>query len=249
MDVYRNPENQNSIEILEASPGFRDICISDREYLFKHSTLEIFNERSSFLKKNGNGSKFIHNQGDNANYVYFVFAGRVREVINNGSKNEGLSVVNLIQDYGWFGIEEFIGEKSQEYYADAESLKRTELLRVPSRMFEEIYEKSSSMKDVVISEIAKLNSFLRFQSSLFNLGDAEKFVQFLRRAVDEYAIETSEGYLLDWKKYEIASLIGTSREAISRQITNLSNEGLLKRLGGSRNFLIDAEKIHELGYR
>lgn len=229
MNFSTSRRNELLEDTLEYLPGFKEIGSNDQEQLLRHSDFETFTSRHNCFKEVPRYHDTIYSQDGDASHVYFVIDGRVREVNYDG--DGGVSVVNLIQNSGWLGINEVIDDDFSVYSTNAEAMKRTEVLKIPSQSFIEIYQNSDALRKIYNQGLLRKISHLIFIQSISNLKVNKRFIQFLKRAVSEYTIEFEEGiYLLDWTQREIGDFIGTSRETVAREMINLSEKGLVKSL-------------------
>lgn len=244
-------EDRDLKERLMSSSGFKEIEIDAREELIKYSTFEVFSDGFEPFRVRVYGRPDqVYFQGDIADYVHFVLSGRVREVTNS-YENGKVSVMNLIQNNGWLGLKG-IRDNPQHptYFTNAEAIRRSEILKIPYKVFREVYNETDSLKEIVERGLLDQISHLEFAQSILYLNMSERIVQFLKRAIREYAVEDSKGNCeLDWKHQEIGDLIGATRESVGREINNLSEEGLVRRLNGKEEgfgIWIDGKKIVKL---
>lgn len=127
------------------------------------------------------------------------------------------------------------------YPASAEALEASEVLAIPKEAFFQLVDTRPPLARALIRYLA------RRQGQLLHLLDRLVFHE-VRERLAEYLLETlateGQGFLLPTNS-ELAALLGTVPEAVSRNLGELYRQGLI-RLQGRRVFVDDPESLRSL---
>lgn len=127
------------------------------------------------------------------------------------------------------------------YPASAEALEESQVLAIPKERFFQLAEARPPLARALIRYLA------RRQGQLLHLLDRLVFHE-VRERLAEYLLETlateGQGFLLPTNS-ELAALLGTVPEAVSRNLGELYRQGLI-RLQGRRVFVDDPESLRSL---
>lgn len=175
------------------------------------------------IEKQYSRGESIFFEGDDANGFYIISGGQVKVFkINPLGKEHILHI---------FGPGEPIGEvpvfSGDPFPASAEALAKSSLLFFPRREFVRLIEENSS---VALNMLAVLSMRLRqFAGQIENLSLKEVPARLAGYLI--YTLEEKgEGDIvhLDVSKGQLASLLGTIPETLSRIFSKMSEQGLIK---------------------
>lgn len=191
------------------------------------------------VPKNFARGESVFFEGDEANGFYMVLEGRV--------KIYKMSVEGKEQILHIFGPGEPIGEvpvfHGQPFPANAMTLVNTKLLFFPRREFVDLVTANPSL---ALNMLAMLSLRLRrFASQIESLSLKEvpgRLAAYLIYLSEEQG--SPDRVTLDIPKGQLASLLGTIPETLSRIFARMSEEGLI-RVEGRTIYIDDAEGLKE----
>ncbi|MFP7755352.1 Crp/Fnr family transcriptional regulator [Thermodesulfobacteriota bacterium B35] len=189
-------------------------------------------------KKLGRGEAVFF-EDDPASGFYMVAEGRVKIFkVSMGGKEQILHVFGPGEPFGEVAV--FHG---QPFPANAATLVRSTLLYFPRQEFVRLVTANPSL---ALNMIAMLSLRLRrFANQIENLSLKEvpgRLASYLRYLAEEQARD--DRVVLDLPKGQLASLLGTSPETLSRIFARMSEEGLI-RVQGKTIHLLDMERLRE----
>ncbi len=189
-------------------------------------------EKIAVLRKYGRGETIFF-EGDPGNGFYMVLTGRVKIYKTSPSGKEQILHI--------FGSGEPFGEvpvfHGQPFPANATALEKTSLIFFPRKDFVELVH---TMPSLVMNMLAVLSMRLRrFATQIENLSLKEvpaRLAGYLLYLSEEQG--GGEQVELQISKGQLASLLGTIPETLSRIFAKMSEEGLI-RVDGKRISLLD----------
>ena len=195
-------------------------------------------ENISVLKEYGRGETIFF-EGDPGNGFYMVATGRIKIYKTSMSGKEQILHI--------FGAGEPFGEvpvfHDQPFPANATALEKTTLIFFPRERFVELVY---SMPSLVMNMLAVLSMRLRrFATQIENLSLKEvpaRLAGYLLYLSVEQG-DTNQ-VTLDISKGQLASLLGTIPETLSRIFAKMSDEGLIK-VEGKQISLLDIEGLED----
>lgn len=193
---------------------------------------EIEKIASLTIVKTFSRGETIFFEGDEANGFYIIWTGKVKVFKMNPLGKEHILHI--------FGPGEPIGEvpvfHKQPFPASAETLANSDLLFFPRRGFVALIEENAS---IAMNMLAVLSMRLRqFASQIESLSLKE-----VPARLAGYLLYTSEEQgggdevILTVSKGQLASLLGTIPETLSRIFSKMSDEGLIRVEGRSITIL------------
>lgn len=191
------------------------------------------------VKRNYGRSEMIFFEGDPGTGFYMVASGRVKIFKTALSGKEQILHI--------FGTGEPFGEvpvfHNQAFPANAMALEKTSLIFFPREDFVQIVH---TMPSLVMNMLAVLSMRLRrFATQIENLSLKEvpaRLAGYLLYLADEQG--DTEQVLLQISKGQLASLLGTIPETLSRIFAKMSEEGLI-RVDGKRISLLDLKGLEQ----
>ncbi|WP_138416469.1 Crp/Fnr family transcriptional regulator [Aquibacillus sediminis] len=186
----------------------------------------------------------IFMQGDPLTNVYFIHEGTIKIYKTDIHGKE--QIVNILQPGQMFPHQGFF--RQDDYPAHAEVSQDAVLIYIPIQKFETFLinhpEISVKLFRVLGDLIVDLQKRLGEQI-LHNTY--EQIVMLLLRLTDSHGIETDDGkYKLktNFTNRELANMIGSSRETISRTLTQLKKQNLIT-TQQSGDILIDKDALED----
>jgi len=214
-------------------------------HIFKDLNEEELKAISSMTKEGfyakGN---IIINEGDKIDNIYIIHKGKIKVYkINLDGKEQ---ILYILKDGDTFGENSIFKEQKATFYAEAIDdvklclLSREDFIRIISRnpeialkimnyLLERLQNIESLVKDITTEDVKT-----RLLSMILRLADKE-------------GIKSSDGIKLKFylSREDIANLLGTTRETISRKLHELEDDGMIKFLSNKEILLKDIEKFKE----
>jgi len=184
--------------------------------------------------------KWIFSEGDAGNGFYLVQSGRVKIYkVSPGGKEQILHIFGRGEPFGEVPV--FAG---QSFPAHAVALEKTQLLFFPRQAFVRLIEQYPVM---ALNMLAVLSRRLRQFTTMIDAlslkevpGRLAAYLLYLsKRQGNVEALE------LDITKSQLASLLGTIPETLSRMLSRISSQGMVE-LQGSRIVITDRIALEEL---
>ena len=193
-------------------------------------------ENISVLKEYGRGETIFF-EGDPGNGFYMVATGRIKIYKTSMSGKEQILHI--------FGPGEPFGEvpvfHGQPFPANAMALEKTSLIFFPRKAFVELVH---TMPSLVMNMLAVLSMRLRrFATQIENLSLKEvpaRLAGYLLYLSEEQG--SAKQVELQISKGQLASLLGTIPETLSRIFAKMSDEGLI-RVEGKKIILLDRKGL------
>lgn len=186
------------------------------------------------------GRGVIFSEGDEGNGFYLVQSGRVKiyKLSPNG-KEQILHIFGKGEPFGEVPV--FAG---QSFPAHAVTLEKSQLLFFPRRAFIHLIEQYPSM---AMNMLAMLSRRLRQFTTMIDAlslkevpGRLAAYLLYLSKSQGD--VDTLE---LDITKTQLASLLGTIPETLSRMLARLSGQGMVE-IDGSRIIIRDRQALEDL---
>lgn len=222
--------------------------ILKRVFLFAEMSDEQLEKVKSFVskKKFGKGD-IIFFESELFGGPYTVLDGSVK--IYKISKEGREQILTIIHPYGSFAevplFEKFTDETKQlTYPANAMAMEDyTELLYIPADRIHQFFKDDVNLCLKMLASISKKNRQLNFQIENLTMRDVHKrvagyiFTEYEKAGIEEFEIEIS--------RYDMASLLGTIPETLSRTLKKLQEEGVIEVSG--KSFIIkNAAKLKKM---
>ncbi|MED3563621.1 Crp/Fnr family transcriptional regulator [Bacillus xiapuensis] len=188
-------------------------------------------------------------QGDPLENVYFIKNGKVKIYKSDISGKEQL--VNIMKKGEMFPHVGFF--RKGDYPAYAEILEPSTLIAIPIQKFETVLiehpELCIKVFRVLGEKIVDLQN--RLEEQILN-NTYEQIVKLLIRLAQKYGNKREDGTILlkaEFTNKDLANMIGTTRETISRTLTKMKKEELIE-VDDEGNMMLDIdiliEEIHLL---
>jgi len=218
------------LEIISQTPLFQNLPEEDLKRIRRIARDKFYNKGQT-----------VFSEGDSGNGFYVVVAGKVK--IYKSSLEGKEQILHIYGPGNPFGeVPVFSGEK---FPANAQTLLKSHLLFFPRTAFTELIAKNPSL---CLNMLAMLSMRLRqFTLQVENLSLKEvpgRLASYLLFLAQEAAGETTT-VSLPISKGQLASLLGTIPETLSRILARMSTSGLIDVSGGEIT-LLDAAGLEDL---
>ncbi|WP_246145523.1 Crp/Fnr family transcriptional regulator [Bacillus rubiinfantis] len=181
-------------------------------------------------------------QGDPLENVYFIFEGKVK--IYKSDINGKEQIVAIMKKGEMFPHVGFF--RKGNYPAYAEILDHTTLITIPILKFEQVLidnpELCIKVFKVLGEKIVDLQN--RLEEQILN-NTYEQIVKLLIRLGKKHGKEKADGTILlksEFTNKDLANMIGTTRETISRTLTKMKKEKLIE-VNGDGDMILDIETL------
>ena len=207
--------------------------------LFSYMELKHLEEISQLLERRSYpaGSTIFY-EGEEGQGVYFLKKGRVKALKSNTEGEE--QILEIMQAGDVFGEVVLFG--IEEYPATTVAMEDTDVLFLSRSKFKEYFYQNPEIGWGMLHEMAiKLRNA---QSKIKNLGLRDtkgRVATLLLNLYRKHGDENNE-FTLELNRQEMASLLGTTRETVSRTLSEFRNEGLIE-LDGNRVKIKDLDGL------
>ncbi|MFH1623618.1 MAG: Crp/Fnr family transcriptional regulator [Pseudomonadota bacterium] len=193
------------------------------------------------VEKTLSGGQIIFSEGDEGNGFYVVVSGRVKIYkLSPDGKEQTLHIFGPHEPFGEVPV--FAG---QDFPAHAEAIEESRLLFFPRKAFVALIGKNPSL---ALSMLAVLSRRLRTFAALIEdlslkevPGRLSAYLLYLSDRMDG-----ADDLVLDISKAQLASLLGTIPETLSRILARMAREELIRSDGARRIQIVDRHSLEEL---
>ena len=181
-------------------------------------------------------------QGDPLENVYFIFDGKIKIYKSDISGKEQIVAIakkgEMFPHIGFF--------RKGDYPAYAEVLEPATLIAVPISKFEKVLienpELCIKVFKVLGEKIVDLQN--RLEEQILN-NTYEQIVKLLIRLAQNHGIEQADGTIIlksEFTNKDLANMIGTTRETISRTLTKMKKDDLIE-VDDEGNMIVDVHTL------
>ena len=216
--------------VLEKVPLFSGLSDAAMERVLQATTRKSYDKDTTVVEENELGET-----------MYMIFAGKVK-VTNIGP--DGKEVILSV-----LGPGEFFGEMSlldrEPRSANVVTMEKTEMILLRRKDFLDILENNTELIAKLLSTISSrlrhANAQIRSLALLDVLGRIARLLLECARKDGRKLVDGSVVFRRPTHQ-EIASMVGTSRETVSRMIGDLSRDGYIKISG--KDIIIEEKMMH-----
>lgn len=215
--MSENVNRREACESLRAIPIFRDATDQDLERL----ALRLIERR---FPKNA----IIVDEGLAGDYMYVIRSGRVKVTKASGDGRE--KIMNLLSAGDFFGEMSLLDDEPRS--ASVTTLEPTLLLALSRRDFMELLNNSSTLALCVIQELTRRLRDTDEQASSMSFQKVQERTRGLfERIAQEEGVGEHFRITPTLTHQQIADMIGTSRETVTRAVKRLKDDGWLQQRG------------------
>lgn len=202
------------------------------------SELELLSENyreTSFEK-----GEIILSEGSLASHIVYLRSGLVKEFEKGGSHQE--YILQVVKPNSYLGLHSIFSEKVNQYsYA---ALTKVTVCFIELSIFSKFIQENGNFSFEILSSVCKdsLQNYHRFigqhQKKIFGkVADALLYFSIV--------IFESPNFVLPLNRKEIAYMIGTSRESVSKQICGFESDNIIK-VNGRNITILDMERLKQI---
>jgi CRP/FNR family transcriptional regulator, cyclic AMP receptor protein len=167
-------------------------------------------------------------QGEPMENVYFIHEGKIKIYKTDTHGKE--QIVAILKKGDMFPHVGFF--RKGEYPAFAEVMEKSTLVVVPISGFENVLIENPNLCIKVFKILGEkiVNLQNRLEELILN-NTYEQIIKLLIRLAEEHGVELGNGSLLlkaDFTNKDLAKMIGTTRETVSRTLTKMKKENLIE---------------------
>jgi len=215
--MSENVNRREACESLRAIPIFRDATEQDLESLALHLIERRFPKNA-----------IIVDEGLAGDYMYVIRSGRVKVTKASGDGRE--KIMNLLSVGDFFGEMSLLDDEPRS--ASVTTLEPTLLLALSRRDFMELLNNSSSLALCVIQELTRRLRDTDEQASSMSFQKVQERTRGLfERIAQEEGVGEHFRITPTLTHQQIADMIGTSRETVTRAVKRLKDDGWLQQQG------------------
>jgi CRP/FNR family transcriptional regulator, cyclic AMP receptor protein len=194
------------------------------------------------LSRTWKKNSYIFLQGEPLDNVYFIDDGRVK--IYKSDVNGREQIVSILKKGEMFPHVGFFRKGS--YPANAEVLEKATLVVVPIAKFESVLienpELCIKVFNVLGEKIVDLQN--RLEEQILN-NTYEQIIKLLIRLGEKHGTKNEDGNVVlknEFTNKDLANMIGTTRETVSRTLTKMKKEELIE-MDEEGNMIIDPDTL------
>lgn len=211
--------------------------------LFKELTDNELNEIAAIsITRDWTKHSHVFLQGDPLESVYFIYNGKIK--IYKSDINGKEQIVNIAKKGEMFPHVGFF--RKGDYPANAQVLEPSTLIAVPIPQFENVLienpELSIKVFKVLGEKIIDLQN--RLEEQILN-NTYEQIIKLLIRLAEKHGKDLKDGTFLlkaEFTNRDLANMIGTTRETISRTLTKMKKDQLIEE-DKNGNMIFDRERL------
>lgn len=188
-----------------------------------------------------NKGKIIFIEGENADTLYFLESGLVKMLKSTEDGRE--QIIRILFPGDVFG--QAVLQKNGHYYANAEALQDSNICVIKKNDFEKALNSYPTLSSkLVLSLYERLRNAEEWLFSLSLLEVEQRLARIILTFYDKF--KTVEGsIILPIAKKDLASLIGTTRETLSRKLTVFVQKNLIQ-MSDNEIHIINYEKLKQI---
>ncbi|TDG36629.1 response regulator [Pedobacter changchengzhani] len=186
--------------------------------------------------------QIIYVEGDEPTHLYYLIKGQVKTYKRFKDGRELSS--NLYHDGDFFGYESLC---SNENYADnAATLLESEIIHIPKSDFVDFLLNHQAVSKTFINLLThNVRDKGKQMLELAYSSVRKRVAEALLHVADKFATETSDTCTIKISRDDLAALVGTASETVSRMLADFKEEKLIDKTGNAINIL-SIEKLRNI---
>lgn len=185
---------------------------------------------------------YLYHEGDRADHIYLIVSGKIKTSKINYWGKEFITDIFMEGDY--FGYLALLD--TNRYEESAVAIEPSQIEIIPRHEFFDLLHNNGSVTDSFIKLIThKLDISYEKLLSLAYDSARKKVAEALLYIHRKYRITGANEAAFPVKREIISSIAGLSPESVSRNLTEMSQEGLIK-VSDRKIKIIDPKKLEEI---
>lgn len=207
-------------DLLRKAGLFADLDAGQLESILRVAEIRRFAKNTVLLR-----------QGERGDTLYLVLSGRVKAVL---VAEDGREVTLAMLDPGEMVGEMAVFDSEETRSATVITVEASELLILSGDQFKQALQENPSIAIAVIRTLSRrLKETNNRVGSLIFLDTYSRVARYLLDLAKRQGRQLADGSVVVVRptQQEIALYLGTSRETVSRALTDLEHQGLIRLLG------------------
>lgn len=219
------PENRHeAVESLRSIPLFAEVAKGDLETIASHLIERRFPRQTTIVE-----------EGLAGDYMYVIREGRVK--VTKLSEDGREKILEILECGDFFGEMALLDREPRS--ASVKTLEPARLLALSRNDFLSVLRRSPDVAVAVVQELSRRLRWADEQTSALSFQRVkDRAVSLLRRLAREPAEGGDSLLTAPLTHQQIADMIGTSRETVTRVVKELKQDGWLRQQG--KRYLIPA---------
>lgn len=220
-------------ELLQRFPLFKNLTDYEMEPILNIAKNRTYRQHTH-----------IFMQGDPLTNVYFIHSGKVKIYRTDHEGRE--QIINVLKEGEMFPHQGFF--RDDDYPAHAVVVEDATLIYIPIHLFEEILITNPKISIKIFRVLGNILVDLQNrleEKMLYNTY--QQIILLLLRLSKNHGEEINEKEIritTQFKNRELANMIGSSRETVSRTLTQLKKENII-RTDESGEMIVNVDKLEE----
>ncbi len=200
---------------------------------------------SLIQKKEYSKGEIIFLEGGPANHLYIVRRGRIK--LYEASKDGRQQIVRLLEEGDFF--EELSLFNDVLHSVNAEALEDTGICLLPKEDFKNLIRQNPEMSLGIMQTMSRRLAYAeKFIGNLTLKNIEERIASWLMVLADKKGTLTPRGIevSINLSRQELANLLGTTQETLSRKLTKMRDEDIIAARGQKIIVILDKKKLAAL---
>lgn len=214
------------------------LCTKKVSLFSKLDKYQLDTITSLIERKHYNKGELVLRFGDDFDRLYIVNHGTLKAVSYNEDGKE--QILYILKDGDSIGELSLLKKAESQY--DLIAIKESYICTIPKYKFDEFIKTNPDVIFAVLeSTYEKITSLEKLVGAIAS-NDGDSRLKFLiNRLIKQSGDKTSEGIIinLELNREDMANFVGVTRETISRKLSKLSDEGILKIIESKQILVID----------
>lgn len=221
-------------------------CLRELELFRGLDKPEFVNVCLAASKKTLEKGDYLFHQGEPADTLYLVKAGKLKLVQFTEGGRE--IIVDIL------GSGDVLGEtvlfQGGEYPYSAQTIVTTKVCSFSMAQFETVIRNNPALAVKIISHLGqKLYEFVRLAGEVTGTSARDRLLRVLHRLGNEHGRQVDLGTLIevDLTQQELADMVGISRVKVAQVISQLKDDGIVRREG--KHYLLRSDSCLEKNFQ
>ena len=215
---------REAVESLRSIPLFAEVSDGDLESIASH-----------VIERRFPNGKTIVEEGLPGDYMYIIRSGRVKVTKLSGDGRE--KILEFLEEGDFFGEMSLLDRAPRS--ASVKALSESRILALARGDFLLVLKRSPDLAMSVIQELTRRLRQVDEQASSLSFQRVEERTKGLLQRLAREEVEGATRKTPTLTHQQIADMIGTSRETVTRVVKGLKEQGWLEQQG--KHYLVPAE--------
>jgi CRP-like cAMP-binding protein len=228
----------------QSCPGSDHVCARTVPIFSSLNPAGLLEVNSLIEHRDYQKGEVLFSQGDPGNYLYIVRTGRIK--LYTVSAEGRQQILRILEHGDFFGELALFQNTRQSCYAEA--MENSDICLLPQKGFKMLLKEKPeialSLLNAMSSRLAQAENFI----SDLTLKNVEERLASWLLVMAQKGVPTPVGIriTLDLTREELAHLLGTTIETVSRRLNTLQTEGIIAVRGHRTILITDMKKLEGL---